>query len=180
MRKIFIIPLIVLSLVACKEVEDEEPEVFDSLALAEASQYVDNLIKSLRNGSLDALHCPDVQWIHIPALMEYGKSEEIIGDDPEVGYARALPSGPFSSEILFQVSEGMFALWMVEAARIHTLKPEAAGMAGWPSRNPFVVITNPNSGRMEKFINDPVVQKIIYDAYADWWKAAGGKKKRLQ
>ena len=186
MKKLFIIPLMILSLGACNQMdpgdETDEPEVYDAAALAEASQYVNELMNSLRNGTfnLSTFRCPDLQWIHIEALMEYGKSEEIIGDDPKAGSARALPAGPYSSELMFQVSEGMFALWMVEAARIHTLDPQATGVAkgmlGWPSRNPFVQKVNPGTGTMEWYVNDPAVQTILFNAYADWWKEAGGRK----
>ena len=126
---------------------------------------------SFREGTLSGYLCPDVQWAHISALLEYGKSTEIVGDG-----AHAIPANPISSYLMTQCSEGMFALWMVEAARIHTLNPSAKGIGGWPSQNAFVQRLNENGIFPNWYINDPAVQQEVLTAYVSWWKAANGKK----
>ena len=172
MKRVFFIAWFLLALAtACNEGGLPVPD--DDLATkAEISQYVDELMLSLREGTLSSTYCPDVQWAHIPALLEYGKSTKVVGDGPVPG-ARAIPSNPISSFLMFECSEGMFALWMVEAARIHTLHPSATGIGGWPSQNPIV---QPTDGEPTWIMNDPAVQQEVLNAYLDWWKAAKGQK----
>jgi hypothetical protein len=176
MKQLLIISLVLLSVsVACSSLDDDYDNM-DEATKAEASEYVDALMNAFRNGELHWLSCPDVQWAHIPQLLEYGKSTAIIGDDPSDGRARVLiPANPISSYLMFQCSEGMFALWMVEAARIHTLNPLATGIGGWPSQNPFVQTVE--EGREPTwYINDPKVQQEVLNAYTDWWKEGKGKR----
>ena len=168
MKRLFLFSVIALTLAAgCNTLAstDDDPQT-----KAEASQYVNELMQSLRDGKLSPVYCPDVQWAHIPALLEYGKSTEIIGDGHH-----AIPANPISSHLMLECSEGIFALWMVEAARVHTLKPLASGIDGWPSQNPFVKKLNGNNPPTW-YINDPAVQQEVLDAYVSWWKAAKGKK----
>ena len=153
---------------ACNTLDltDDDPQT-----KAEASKYVDELMRDFRDGKLSTVPCPNVQWSHIPALLEYGKSTEIIGDG-----THAIPANPISSFMLLECSEGMFALWMVEAARIHTLKPLAFGISGWPSQNPIIQRLNEGQKPPTWFVNDTAVQKEVLDAYVAWWEKAKGKK----
>lgn len=123
----------------------------DPQTKAEASQYVDELMQAFRDGKLHSVYCPNVQWSHIPA-------------------------NPISSFMMFECSEGMFALWMVEAARIHTLDTETPSFGGWPSQNPFVQRMNETDAPPTWYPNDPAVQQEVLDAYVNWWKASKGKK----
>ena len=169
MRRLFLFSLIALTLAAgCNALDmtDDNPQT-----KTEASKYVDELMQSFRDGTAGSIYCPDVRWAHIPALLEYGKSTEIIGDG-----AHAIPANPISSHLMLECSEGIFALWMVEAARLHTLKPRASGIDGWPSQNP--IIQRLNEGRIPPtwYVNDTAVQQEVLDAYVAWWKAAKGKK----
>ncbi len=137
---------------------------------AENEQFVVNLMRDFREGKLASLGCPDVQWRHIPALLEFGKSKAIAGDG-----TWTMPANPLSSYAMTQCSEGMFALWMVEAARLHTLNPNNQGIGGWPSLNPFVQRLRADDAPLW-YINNPEVQQEVLDAYVNWWKAADGKK----
>ena len=123
MKKLLIPALLSLLLLlpaSCSQME-EDAIYGDAITKAEAQHFVDSLMTAFREGTLERLRCPRVRWEHIPALLEYGKSTKIIGDDPASGRIRALPANPISSYLMAQCSEGMFALWMVEAARINTL-----------------------------------------------------------
>ena len=153
---------------ACNTLDltDDDPQT-----KAEASKYVDELMQDFRDGKLSTVFCPNVQWSHIPALLEYGKSTVIIGDG-----THAIPANPISSFIMQECSEGLFALWMVEAARIHTLKPLAFGISGWPSQNPIIQRLNEGQKPPTWFVNDTAVQKEVLDAYVAWWEKAKGKK----
>ncbi len=153
---------------ACNTLDltDDDPQT-----KAEASKYVDELMQDFRDGKLSTVFCPNVQWSHIPALLEYGKSTEIIGDG-----THAIPANPISSFMMQECSEGLFALWMVEAARIHTLKPLAFGISGWPSQNPIIQRLNEGQKPPTWFVNDTAVQKEVLDAYVAWWEKAKGKK----
>lgn len=153
---------------ACNTLDltDDDPQT-----KAEASKYVDELMRDFRDGKLSTVFCPNVQWSHIPALLEYGKSTEII----DAG-THAIPANPISSFMMQECSEGLFALWMVEAARIHTLKPLAFGISGWPSQNPIIQRLNEGQKPPTWFVNDTAVQKEVLDAYVAWWKKAKGKK----
>lgn len=153
---------------ACNTLDltDDDPQT-----KAEASKYVDELMRDFRDGKLSTVFCPNVQWSHIPALLEYGKSTEIIGDG-----THAIPANPISSFMMQECSEGLFALWMVEAARIHTLKPLAFGISGWPSQNPIIQRLNEGQKPPTWFVNDTAVQKEVLDAYVAWWEKAKGKK----
>lgn len=148
----------------------------DPQTKAEASQYVDELMQAFRDGKLHSVYCPNVQWSHIPALLEYGRSTEVVGGDIESGKACVIPANPISSFMMFECSEGMFALWMVEAARIHTLDTETPSFGGWPSQNPFVQRMNETDAPPTWYPNDPAVQQEVLDAYVNWWKASKGKK----
>ena len=98
---------------------------------------------------------------------------------------RNVPANPISSMHMFECRVGMFALWMVEAARINTLyndNPPATGhgyFMGWPSQNPFVqVLDDSGEGKAPAwYINDTDVQKKVNAAYSSWWKDAKGDKK---
>ena len=166
MRRLFLFSLIALTLAAGCNALDMTDD--DAQTKAEASKYVDELMQAFRDGTAGSIYCPDVRWAHIPALLEYGKSTEMIGDGKH-----AIPANPISSWMMLQCTEGMFALWMVEAARIHTLNPGAKGIGGWPSQNPFV---QPTDGEVTWIMNDPAIQQEVLDAYVAWWKAAKGKK----
>ena len=146
------------------DLTDDDPQT-----KAEASQYVDELMQAFRAGTISSFSCPNVQWAHIPKLLEYGQSTEIVSND-------AIPANPISSYHMSQCSEGMFALWMVEAARIHTLKPLASGIGGWPSQNPIIQRMNGNNQQPTWFVNDPAVQQEVLTAYISWWNDANGKK----
>jgi len=166
MKRIFLFSFLLLMLAgACSGLEMVDDELQSD---AQASQYVDELMQSFRDGTLSAFSCPDVRWQHIPRLLEYGKSTEIISNV-------RIPSNPLSSFLLLECSEGIFALWMVEAARIHTLNPLKSGLGGWPSQNPIVQCFN-EEGTTAWFVNDPAVQQEVLDAYVSWWKASEGKK----
>ncbi len=146
------------------DLTDDDPQT-----KAEASQYVDELMQAFRAGIISSFACPDVQWAHIPKLLEYGQSTEIVSNN-------AIPANPISSYHMSQCSEGMFALWMVEAARIHTLKPLASGIGGWPSQNPIIQRMNGNNQQPTWYVNDPAVQQEVLAAYVSWWNNANGKK----
>ena len=179
MKRILILSLALLSLTACSNLSDYDN--MDATTKAEASAFVDEVMQAFRNGTI-GIRCPDVKWVHIPALLEYGNSTEIIGDDPSAGPARAIPSNPISSYLMFQCSEGMFALWMAEAARIHTLDPMQTGinkgMMGWPSQNPMVQRAYMDGADYGSplIINDAKVQQEVLAAYTNWWKAGKGKR----
>jgi len=165
MKRLFLLSMMMLALAAgCNALEltDDDPQT---------SKYVDELMQSFRDGKLSSAYCPDVQWAHIPALLEYGKSIEIIGDGHH-----AIPANPISSHLMHECSEGIFALWMVEAARVHTLKPLAFGINGWPSQNPIIQRLNEGHNPPTWFVNDTAVQQEVLDAYVNWWKASKGKK----
>lgn len=147
----------------------------DSESQTEAAQYVDRLMQDFRDGNISAISCPNVQWRHIPYLLEYGKSTEIIGDDSSEGPALRIPANPISSYLMFQCSEGMFALWMVEAARLHTLNSNNTGLNGWPSMNPFLQRLSADDSPLW-YINNSEVQQEVLDAYVKWWKAADGNR----
>ena len=147
----------------------------DSESQTEAAQYVDRLMQDFRDGNISAISCPNVQWRHIPYLLEYGKSTEIIGDDSSEGPALRIPANPISSYLMFQSSEGMFALWMVEAARLHTLNSNNTGLNGWPSMNPFLQRLSADDSPLW-YINNSEVQQEVLDAYVKWWKAADGNR----
>ena len=150
----------------------------DSLSEAEASRFVDSLMTGFRNGTLSHVHCPDVRWEHIPALLEYGKSTEMIGKDPESGDfpMMAIPSSPISSFLMTQCLEGTFALWMVEAARIHTLSKRDGDLMGWPSQNPFVQRLNGENVSPSWYVNSLEVHKAVLEAYQQWWASSRGRK----
>ena len=154
---------------------EEDSYFVDATTKAEASKFVDDLMIGLREGTLDVMRCPNVQWLHIPALFEYAKSTETVGDDPNNGSAKPLPFNPLSSFLLFQCSEGMFALWMVEAARLHTLNPELEGFLGWPSNHPIIGRVD-KEGHSIQYINDDQVQEEILAIYTSWWNSAKGRK----
>lgn len=160
---------------ACNPMDnlDEDPQV-----KAEAARYVDSLMQGLRDGTLESFRCPDVQWIHIPALLEYAKSTDLIGDDLSQLPARTLPANPLSSMMLSQCLEGTFALWMVEAARQHTLNATAKGYGGWPSLNPVIMAWNDSESMIFLASNPKSIeaQKEVYALYKSWWKASGGNK----
>ena len=181
MKKILIPALLALVLLlpaSCSQM-DEDARYGETITKAEAQHFVDSLMTAFREGTMDRLRCPRVQWEHIPALLEYGKSTEIVGDDPASGTFRALPANPISSYLMAQCSEGMFALWMVEAARINTLyngnPPEREYCYGWPSQNPFVQKQN-TGGMPDWYINDTQVQKELLEAYQAWWSNAKGSR----
>ena len=148
----------------------------DSMSDAEASRFVDSLMTGFRNGTLGHVRCPDVRWEHIPALLEYGKSTEMIGKDPSSGDfpMMAIPSCPLSSYLMTQCLEGTFALWMVEAARIHTLPSKDWDMMGWPSQNPFV--QRLNGKNVSWYVNSLEAHKAVLAAYQKWWESSKGRK----
>ena len=167
MKQLILLSFLLLTLsTACtgSYLSSEDPET-----KAENEQFVVNLMRDFREGSkLASLGCPDVQWRHIPALLEFGKSTAIVGDG-----TWTMPANPLSSFAMTQCSEGMFALWMVEAARLHTLNPNNSGIRSWPSMNPFVQRLSPDDAPLW-YINNPEVQQEVLDAYVKWWKAANG------
>lgn len=183
MKKLLIPALLSLMLLlpaSCSQME-EDAIYGDVITKAEAQHFVDSLMTAFREGTMERLRCPRVRWEHIPALLEYGKSTKIIGDDPASGRIRALPANPISSYLMAQCSEGMFALWMVEAARINTLykgnPPEREYCFGWPSQNSFVQKLNvDNANSPSWYINDEKVQQEVLEAYQAWWLAAKGKR----
>ena len=169
MKQLILLSFLLLTLsTACtgSYLSSDDPET-----RAENEQFVVNLMRDFREGKLASLGCPDVQWRHIPALLEFGKSKAIVGDG-----TWSMPANPFSSYEMTQCSEGIFALWMVEAARIHTLKPLAFGISGWPSQNPIIQRLNEEQKPPTWFVNDTAVQKEVLDAYVAWWEKAKGKK----
>ena len=144
------------------------------MANDDPTSYVDALMQSFRAGTVSSFTCPNVQWVHIPRLLEYGQSTEIISND-------AIPANPISSYHMSQCSEGMFALWMVEAARINTLydgnPPERKYAFGWPSMNAFVQKTNGEDRPSAAWLpNDETVQKEVLEAYQKWWKEGKGRR----
>lgn len=141
-----------------------------------ASRYVDKLMTEFRNGTMEGVHCPDVQWVHIPALLEYAKSTEVIGQDPSDGDfpMRAIPTCPLSSFMMTQCLEGTFALWMVEAARLHSLPSRRNEYMGWPSLNPIIVSQNGSLSSASWPVCDVETHRAILAAYLKWWQAAGG------
>lgn len=149
MKRLFLLSMMMLALAAGCNALDLTGD--DPQTKAEASQYVDELMQAFRDGKLHSVYCPNVQWSHIPA-------------------------NPISSFMMFECSEGMFALWMVEAARIHTLDTETPSFGGWPSQNPFVQRMNETDAPPTWYPNDPAVQQEVLDAYVNWWKASKGKK----
>ena len=175
MKKIFLVSLVLLAVVAaCSDFDTRDD---DLQTKAGASRFVDELMQDFRDGKIGSFRCPDVKWSHIPALLEYGKSTTIVGEVPYTSdRAWAIPASPLSSFMMFQCSEGMFALWMAEAARIHTLNPLASGINGWPSQNPFVQLMNGENEVPSWYVNDPQVQQVVLDAYVKWWKSADGNK----
>ncbi|MBR1539368.1 MAG: hypothetical protein IJ636_07680 [Bacteroidales bacterium] len=180
-RSLLILLLATVSFVSCRVVSEfDDLEEFDVTTQAEASRFVDSLMKGLRTGTLNMNKCPDVQWVHIPALFEYGQSREIVGEDPANGPAHPIPFNPISSMLIFQVSEGMFALWMIEAARFHTLNPSQKGFGSWPSQLAVIrgwnVDENGVVGPPIDYPIDSSVQDEVYAAYARWWKDSKGKK----
>ena len=182
MKKMLIPVLSLLLLtVACGQ-QDEDSFYGDDQTKAEASQFVDSLMTAFREGRMDRSRCPAVRWIHIPALLEYGKSTKVVGDDPTSGAPfQTLPSNPLSSFLMPQCLEGMFALWMVEAARINTLydgnPPERKYAFGWPSMNAFVQKTNGEDRPSAAWLpNDETVQKEVLEAYQKWWKEGKGRR----
>lgn len=180
MKKLLILSLLSLLLLPASCSQMEEAAIYgDVITKAEAQHFVDSLMTAFREGTMERLRCPRVRWEHIPALLEYGKSTVIVGDDPSSGSARALPANPISSHLMTQCSEGMFALWMVEAARIRTLyngnPPERDYCFGWPSQNSFVQKMN-EGGFPTGYINDEKVQKEVLEAYQAWWTAAKGRR----
>lgn len=167
MKRIFLFSFLLLMLAgACNGLEMNDVDLQSD---EQAAQYVDELMQSFRDGTLSDFKCPDVRWQHIPRLLEYGKATEIISDV-------RIPSNPISSFMMQECSEGLFALWMVEAARIHTLKPLAFGISGWPSQNPIIQRLNEGQKPPTWFVNDTAVQKEVLDAYVAWWEKAKGKK----
>lgn len=168
MKRICLLSIMLLSLLsACNTLDltDDDPQT-----KAEASKYVDELMQDFRDGKLSTVFCPNVQWSHIPALLEYGKSTEMIGDG-----THAIPANPISSFMMQECSEGLFALWMVEAARIHTLNSNNTGLNGWPSMNPFLQRLSADDSPLW-YINNSEVQQEVLDAYVKWWKAADGNR----
>ena len=145
------------------DLTDDDPQT-----KAEASKYVDELMQSFRAGTVSSFTCPNVQWAHIPKLLEYGQSTEIVSNG-------AIPANPLSSYHMSQCSEGMFALWMVEAARIHTLNHKSKEF-GWPSQNPIIQRMNGSNQQSTWYVNDPAVQQEVLAAYVSWWNDANGKK----
>jgi len=163
MKRVYLFSFLLLALAASCSAGDinEGPK-----ADADPVSYVDGLMQSFRAGTLSVLlTCPDVRWEHIPRLLEYGKSTEIIGNVP-------IPANPISSYKMLECSEGMFALWMVEAARLQTLNHKVT----WPSQNPFVQSLNGSNNAPTWYINDPTVQQEVLAAYVSWWNDANGKK----
>lgn len=140
------------------------------MANDDPTSYVDALMQSFRAGTVSSLTCPNVQWMHISRLLEYGQSTEIVSND-------AIPANPTSSCHMRECSEGIFALWMVEAARIHTLNHNSKefGM-GWPSQNPIIQRMNGSNQQPTWYVNDPAVQQEVLAAYVSWWNDAKGKK----
>lgn len=166
MKQIFLFSFLLLMLTgACNGLEMNDVDLQSD---EQAAQYVDELMQSFRDGTLLDFKCPDVRWQHIPRLLEYGKATEIISDV-------RIPSNPISSFMLLECSEGMFALWMVEAARIYTLNPLESVLDRWPSQNPFVQSFD-EDGTIVWFVNNPTVQQEVLDAYVSWWKTSEGKK----
>ena len=140
------------------------------MANDDPTSYVDALMQSFRAGTVSSFTCPNVQWVHIPRLLEYGQSTEIVSND-------AIPANPISSYHMSQCSEGMFALWMVEAARIHTLNHKSKDyLMGWPSQNPIIQRMNGSNHQPTWYVNDPAVQQEVLAAYVSWWNDAKGKK----
>lgn len=179
MKKLLILSLLSLLLLPASCSQMEEAAIYgDVITKAEAQHFVDSLMTAFREGTMERLRCPRVRWEHIPALLEYGKSTVIVGDDPFSGSARALPANPISSYLMTQCSEGMFALWMVEAARINTLykgnPPERDYCYGWPSQNSFV--QKQDASGPTWYVNDEKVQKEVLEAYQSWWIAAKGHR----
>ena len=164
-NRVFLFSFLLLALAASCSAGDinEDPR-----ADADPLFYVDALMQSFREGTLNSFTCPNVQWEHIPRLLEYGQSTEIVSND-------AIPANPISSYHMSQCTEGMFALWMVEAARIHTLNHKSKEF-GWPSQNPIIQRMNGNNQQPTWFVNDPAVQQEVLAAYVSWWNDAKGKK----
>ena len=143
-----------------------------------ASRYVDKLMTEFRNGTMEGIHCPDVQWVHIPALLEYAKSTEVIGHDITSGESSmmTIPTNPLSSYMMTQCLEGTFALWMVEAARQHSLPASARrkDYFGWPSLNPIILSQDGSTSSTSWSVCDVETHQAVLAAYLKWWEQAGG------
>lgn len=175
MKRWFAAVLLLLMTAACG-VHDTEYD-WEGKA-AEAKHYVDQLMTDFRDGTINTNICPPVMWEHIPYLLEYASSTTLVGKATTDVHATTIPSCPYTSFLMTQCLEGTFALWMVEAARIHTLYGENLSEKdypfGWPSMNPFLQSTGKNGGEPEWHVNDVTVQKIAQSAYERWWSAGQG------
>lgn len=72
------------------------------------SGRVRELFEQMRAGKYQSIDFPALKWDDIPDLLEMGKSKRVL---------KSFPRNFLSSQLEFECSEGMVAMWLIEGLR---------------------------------------------------------------
>jgi hypothetical protein len=130
--------------------EDETGSERDPEARAE----VDALLASMRDGSWEGSSLPELDWRHVDTLLDRAES-----DAPLLRF----PTHVFSSQYQTRCSEGIMALWVVEAIRRQAPN-------GFPSLNPLCLRAGDGTDIPWEEASDRN-RGSAARAYRQWWKS---------
>jgi hypothetical protein len=141
--------ILCISLVSNLNCSETEPIDLDELD-------VDRYVELLKVNKYDASELPIYTYKDIPALLNYrNETKKITG----------FPTNKISSLALPECTLGMYILWTIESIRAVAIESEYL-IGRFPSQNPIVEL----SEAPFSLADSEDVQKIIAQAYVDWWE----------
>lgn len=144
--KILVICFSLFSIIGCVKNESED------LNNLEVEKYVE----LLKKGEYDSRELPNFTYKDIPTLLDFRNETQIITD---------FPHNLISSLYGPNCELGMYVLWTIESIRAVAIDSEYL-IGRFPSQNPFVQKREDWSD-VERGVE---IQKIISNAYFDWWE----------
>lgn len=127
-----------------------------SVDIVSGNAEVKAFVVALKDGNYDSLNLPAFNEDHIPALLGFRHERSLINE---------FPRNPISSFYQQDVALGVYILWTIESIRIQTDGDQL--ILRFPSQNPLLV-----TREITDFdpITDETSQRIIANAYQQWWE----------
>lgn len=145
--KILVLCFSLISIIGCNKNDSVD------LNNIEVEEYVELLKKGEYEPFADL---PNFSSADIPSLLEFRNKTQIITD---------FPHNPISSTWGSECSLGMYVLWTIESIRAVAINSKYL-IGRFPSQNPFVQ-KREDWSHIEHSVE---IQKIISNAYFDWWE----------
>ncbi len=146
------ISLFIFSILFAAYAQSDEQQHKTSGEVKVSDARVQKLCKAMREGKGNDIHFPKLRREDIPALLEIGKSTQVL---------ESFPRNALSSQYEPECREGIVAIWFVEGIRTGNR---------FPSLNALCLPESPIKGSWKEAAEKNHPQ--VLNAYEVWWKSS--------